>query len=242
MKRLLSTVLLVTCLLLAFWLTLPLLTLGSETETIDPWLVFDRFATLTGFTATVLMAFGLMVAWSNGWLASLQRSAYRFRGMDQETVATEIDSLLVLVGIARDGSLNPTEISVDLCKPKRVAAIYTPDSADEFRRLRGIWTARGIRMVEHREIAGADDFVGARRAAAELLAALTRQSGGARPGVGADITGTTKPIGIGAFVAAEEAGIASVYLLSSRDTRSGAPLSGTQRLVFLSRPNQPRDA
>ena len=238
MKRLGAAILICMSLGISLWLSLVSAT--NRTGELDGWLAFDRFATIAGFAVLALAAFGLLLAWWSGWLVYLRRRRYRFNGPDDETVATEIDALLLLIGPRREGTTNPAELTVDLCKPKRIAALYTHDSADEFKRLRGLWLDRGIRTVDDREIQGPDDFAGARRAAAALLTTLLTTCKDDHSKVAADITGTTKPIGIGAFVAAEEAGVATIYLLSNRDPKRGTPISGSERLVFLSKPNHPQ--
>jgi len=235
MKKFMYLFFVLVAFVLAYSLLFPFLKPSSDDG--YGWTIFDRFTTLVGFAATLLATYGIVLASSKNWREWLAQivSSSRYNGPDHEVVVAKMDSILLLIGNSRPGN-NPADITVRLCKPTRIAAICTRDSLPEFQRLRGEWLARGIRTVAFREVAGPDDFIGARRAATELLGILRENRQSAEETIAADVTGTTKPIGIGSFVAAEQNRIPTIYLRRDLNRVDGKPIAGSERLVFLTTP------
>lgn len=117
-------------------------------------------------------------------------------------------------------------------KPRFLALLATDETRDAADRLRSYAVARGIDQQPLMLLSDPDDPQEARRRSAELIDKL-RRAGATE--IAVDITGGKRPTSVGAFMAAEEAGVTSLYV--SAPFVNGAPDTSRAVIKSLSGPH-----
>jgi hypothetical protein len=196
----------------------------------DPalWELIDRISTLLGLATSVVA----IVVGSLAWVRRDRLRAW-LRGNRFPKVG----------GLARDDAhwtallftVSRAEVPawvMERARPTWVGFVGTAFSGDAMRSLEEKAQALGIRVVGSREVADADDPEAARTAVHALLAELKRNG---VSNVAVDVTGGKVPMSLGAFMAAEEARVDSLYVTVGYDEQH-QPKPETARVRCVSRP------
>ncbi len=197
---------------------------------LDPsvWEIVDRISTLLGLATSVAAIVAGILAW-----VSRDRLRAWLRGNRFPKVG----------GLARDDAhwtallftVSRAEVPafvIERARPTWVGFVGTAFSAGAVRSLEATAQALGIRVAGTRQVADADDPEEARTAVHALLADLRRYG---ISNVAVDVTGGKVPMSLGAFMAAEEARVDSLYVTVSYDEQR-QPQPQTARIRCVSRP------
>lgn len=196
---------------------------------VDAWKAFDRAATVLGFFGSLLVFYGLLVStvlniFKPGWWHRFLPRRNRFFDAENEKIVAHTDALVLLAGT----NVGLTKELVTKLKPKIVAIIGTGQT--DLLAAKATLDA-GIEVEEMLVVSSPNSATETKRRAEAVIARLKSRFGSAR--VVCDITGTTKPMTIGLFMAAEEAGVPSVYCSSERDAK-GKVIEGTEIMRYVS--------
>lgn len=124
-----------------------------------------------------------------------------------------------------------SRIVIEMTKPKIIGLIPTGGSQTSAEKIKSYAESKNIRVLEISEIADANNPAHAQKAAKRLLSFL-KDTDHAR--IAIDVTGGKTPMSIGAFMAAHEAGVTTIYLKSEFDKNLNKIKPGTARLVRIS--------
>ena len=122
---------------------------------------------------------------------------------------------------------------IDQLQPGAIALIATSQSQQAAGQVAEYAAARGIEIVNTQPLNSADDVAEVRTKACQLLGQLTEAYG---PNCAVDITGGKVPMSLGAFMAAEEYGVDTLYVSAQFDRQLKRVDSATARLLRLSNP------
>jgi len=117
------------------------------------------------------------------------------------------------------------------CKPSMIALIATSQSKSASEQLESIAAQLNIRVVSTHIIADADDPQQTRRAVAS---ALNEMGATTVKHLAVDVTGGKTPMSLGAFMAAEESGVDSMYISSHFDSALKKPDMATALIRRIS--------
>lgn len=193
------------------------------------WLFIDRWATLFGLAMGVTWFLGLILALFNR--ESLRQWFFRNRFPNVGTHLAEDthwDGMIFTVSRAE----LPLHVIRQL-RPEHIGLIASRESkanAEKIQASRFEWNPmlHGILVVEN-----PDDPANARDVTHRLRERM--QHAGAT-NCAVDITGGKLPMSVGAFMAAEEAGLSTLYLSSRYDPKLDKPDPQTTRIHCISRP------
>jgi len=181
------------------------------------WLILDQTGILAGDT---LMSLSIVVAIA-GWIKkdAIRRwfSLNRFPevGGSFDDDETDWDGLVFTVSQA-----DVPEWVMQRCKPEMIALIATQQSQHVAEKLEAISKELGIHVESTHIITDPDDPQQSRRAVSAALDAM-KKSGLKHLAV--DVTGGKTPMSLGAFMAAEEACVDTMYVSSSFDSTLKKP-------------------
>lgn len=193
------------------------------------WLYLDQFGILLGDITLAIAIPGSIIAFSKR--DAIRRWLWRNRFPkvgELDGVQKDWDGLLFTVS-------NPIlpEWVLSCVEPKTIALLATSHSLEAAQTVKAYAGERGIRVLPITLLSDPDDPDEARRRCKELLDAL-RAAGSQRPAV--DITGGKTPMSVGAFMAAEERGVTSIYVTSPVDDKGLNTVKA--RIRAISTPNQ----
>lgn len=122
---------------------------------------------------------------------------------------------------------------VDVLKPAYVGLIATDASREAAREIATLAKQRGLEVLSPVYLDNPDDPAEA-FAQTRLLLRRLRETGAER--IAVDITGGKTPMSLGAFMAAEELGVSSLYVTSNYDKALRRPDMRTAQIRCISRP------
>ncbi|MDX8402658.1 MAG: hypothetical protein R8K47_08510 [Mariprofundaceae bacterium] len=191
------------------------------------WLLLDQIGILA---SDVLMALSVVAAVA-GWLNRdeirrwLRRNAFPDVGGEFDARERRWDGLVFTV--SHEGV--PQWVMAKI-RPHAVAFICSNQSRDTAGRLADKAKSMGIRSLAMHEV-DEHDPDDALRAARSAIAALREAD---CEHIAIDVTGGKLPMSIGAFMAAEEAGVDTLYVASSFDSKLKRPDMSTARILRIS--------
>jgi hypothetical protein len=196
------------------------------------WLVLDRISMLLGYLCSLLFLFGLVdLARPAGWLRRTLARRLPFADPETEQIRASTQGFVLF---AHNAELCKTLL--DKIEPTHVALVYADKL--ELEKIKTMIRARAdpIAIVHESRTHSAEIAGVSKRAALLAVDALLHQLDAQE--IAVDITVGSKPITVGLFMAAEERGVASVYLAS--DWTGGVRSTDTkkQRLVYVSKGSQ----
>lgn len=195
----------------------------------DLWKNLDQLGTLVGHIAFLASVTGAVVGYRFRARLAAWLRRNRFPTVN-EPPPGEYPWKHVLFVVSRE---DVPRMAMERYRPESVAFLASAWSANDAQMLEERARALGIRVVGKGEIADADDPAEAKGAALRLLEALSESGDGP---VAADVTGGKTAMSIGAFMAAEERGVESIYMTSEYDRENKRIVPNTLRVVGLSRP------
>lgn len=191
------------------------------------WLLLDQMGILVG---DVLMVVSIVMA----FLGFVKRDAIRrwlrrnaFPEVGGEGIPRDRDSLIL--------TFSREELPrwvVHQLRPKWVGLVPSQDTRDAAERLAKNLEANGFRVRLH-TVDDPDD-PGLTQIAVRELIHKARAEGYTQSAV--DITGGKVPMSLGAFMAAEEAGVPTFYVTSRYDKEKRRVRPGSQRIINVSTP------
>ncbi|MEZ5537189.1 MAG: DUF1887 family CARF protein [Thiolinea sp.] len=122
---------------------------------------------------------------------------------------------------------------VDEYKPQAIALLATRQSYDNARVIADYAEEQGIKVLEPQLVDDPDDVNNCHQVAARLISEL-RLSGA--ESIALDLTGGKTTMSLGAFKAAEEAQIESLYVTVEYGRKLSQPDMSTARVIAISRP------
>lgn len=190
------------------------------------WLLIDRFATILGIITGLLSLSAVVWAW---WKKNDIKRWWRrnsFGRVGQEADASpQFDALLIPV--------SRPEIPcwlIDTQRPQRIALIATPQSKAASQQIETHARAANVEITASLTLPDADDTA-AFRDQASLLIQQLREAGSRH--IAVDSTGGKVPMSLGLFMAAEEAGVTTIYVSAEFDPALKRPLLESARLLTL---------
>lgn len=188
------------------------------------WTAIDRASMVVGLLLGLAAVVGLF---NLRWIrARFFGNSFRHVGGDPElsqlegivfTLSSQSDTALLTLEKARPGHVVPLS-------PK-------PELREDVRRVCERLGLKYHEMVDAVDVHSVDGWRNLTARALQLLAA----QGVPASQIGVDLTGGTKPMSLGAFMAAEEAKVRSVYVATDRGA-DGRLVPGTERPITVSRP------
>lgn len=121
--------------------------------------------------------------------------------------------------------------TIEATSPKVIGLLPTHDTSQIAEKIKHYAEERGIAVLETSIIDDPYNPAHCQKAAKHLLRLLQNTSA---KKIAVDVTGGTTPMSIGAFMAAHEAGVATIYLKSDYDGKSKKIKPGTTRLGHIS--------
>lgn len=190
------------------------------------WLLLDRVLMLVAVVAAVVA-----LAFWRKLIGKFRRLLIgnRFAGVGGELDGIRFDALIFTVS-----KVDLPIMAIDALKPKMVGLLHSNDTYDEAKAISEKCRKLGINTFT-KATENADDVAMAHRYALELLDDAKKNGASS---IAVDITGGKKPMSIGAFMAAEEGGVRSLYTTCDYDSKGGArvPRTGTEKIVVVSKP------
>lgn len=220
-------VLLTLGLLLLTWLAAPWLGGGANVSS-DYWLLLDRMSTLLGLLTTLLALTGLVVGlFRGGWLRRWLGRTNSFIDAESEEITANAAAVIM--------NYNPKNMelvrtAVAMLKPEVLVLIGTDrDELHEACRLLAGADLDVIALPPLENLhSSSETRLRARHGIRQLRERFQPKA------IVCDVTGGTKPMTLGLFMAAEEEGVATVYLATERDP-AGKPIKSTARLSYVSK-------
>ncbi|AVP97115.1 hypothetical protein C7S18_07880 [Ahniella affigens] len=214
------------------WMFAPALTGASAHASVDPWLLMDRVSTLLGLLTTVLAITGLVVGlFRGGWLWRFIRRTNSFIDAESEEITANASAVIM--------NYNPKNMelvrtAVSMLKPEVLVLLGT--SRDELHDACRTLAGENLDVIAMPALENVHSSSEARQRARHGIQQLRERF---QPrAIVCDVTGGTKPMTLGLFMAAEEEGIATVYLATERDP-AGKPIKSTARLSYVSKARSP---
>lgn len=118
-------------------------------------------------------------------------------------------------------------------KPAHVAFVATVQSLQNTQSLETDAVTLGLRVHGHIAIDDPDDPVATRQAVIQLIGRLRDAEAG---NIAVDLTGGKTTMSLGAFMAAEELGVQTIYVATDFDRSLSQPQMHTARVMRISRP------
>lgn len=214
------------------WLVAPMLTGAPSHADIDLWLLIDRISTLLGLLTTVLAITGLVVGlFRGGWLWRFIRRTNSFIDAESEEITANASAVIM--------NYNPKNMelvrtAVSMLKPEVLVLLGT--SRDELHDACRTLAEENLDVIAMPALENVHSSSEARQRARHGIQQLRERF---QPrAIVCDVTGGTKPMTLGLFMAAEEEGVATVYLATERDP-AGKPIKSTARLSYVSKARSP---
>ncbi|HWO99022.1 MAG TPA: DUF1887 family CARF protein [Methylococcus sp.] len=192
------------------------------------WHLIDQIGILLGLLMGVSWIVGLP-------LALLKREDIRrwFTRNRFPNVGAELENALRWDALAFTVSHKELPLWViGTLKPTHIGLIATEASRDTAREIDTYARQRGIDVLTA-HLADPDDPAEA-RAQTRLILTRLREAGAER--IAVDITGGKTPMSLGAFMAAEELGVSSLYVTSDYDAALRRPDMRTAKIHCISKP------
>lgn len=120
---------------------------------------------------------------------------------------------------------------MDQCKPSMIALIASEESGENARKIADIASKRSMKVMDIQHIIDPDDPQRSRRATAQAVQLMREQ--GAKH-IAVDVTGGKAPMSLGAFMAAEEHGVDTLYVSCDFDQALKKPNITTARIRRIS--------
>lgn len=207
----------------------PILGRPAAVDDVDAWEVFDRATMVIGYVVTTGAIYTAIVA-RRELFALLSRR----HQPDEGTLAARGDTEVLVMLYFQNSDLG--DIAINALQPKLVALLGS-DALDVGQYIDRLKTSHPLLLVEHEVVSDRNDFQEAKSKAAQLIARArlkAQYSGIDADKISCDITGTTKPMTIGIFMAAEEAGVSTLYVKAEYDSKR-KPIPGTHQIIFVRR-------
>lgn len=198
------------------------------------WLYLDHYGILLADIFTTLTVAMLIVGWLKRdrlrrWLT---RNRFPVVG-GEEPAERNWDGIVFTVS----RSETPTWV-IEQCRPAQVGLVVTRQSRDTADRIAARAGELGARVYGPLEISSPDDPAASRFAVGELLRRMAGQQPDAVLAV--DLTGGKVPMSLGAFMAAEERLVETIYVSSDYTPGLKGPDMRTARIVRVSEPRRRR--
>lgn len=197
------------------------------------WAAWDQFGIFWGNVFTVITLIGLI------WAGVKHKAVARFfRGLLRNNRFPDVGRRLDELASRWDGLLFTVSNAdvplwvIDQVRPRAVALLGTSESHEAMEIIAHYCKKHDIQVFHH-VISDKDDPAESRHAAAGLLAQLGKQG---LQRLATDITGGRTPMSVGAFMAAEEAGVASLFVGVEFDRKLRKPQVETAVLRCISKP------
>ena len=188
------------------------------------WIFIDRMLmTVALLAAPVAFIF-------RRWLGAALRRwlGHRYAGVGGEMDGASVDALIFTVSKA-----DLPIMSIKKLNPRMVGMLRSDDSKDDAREIGDYCRSKNIEVFE-RSIEHVDNVAAAKRYTLELVLEAKQRNAAS---LAVDITGAKKPMSIGAFMAAEEEGIKSIYTTCDyTNDRERKPKPNTAHIVIVSEP------
>lgn len=225
-------VLLTGGLLLLTWLASPWLLGNVTSQPVDYWLLLDRMSTLLGLLTTLLAITGLVVGlFRGGWLWRWLRRTNTFIDAESEEITANASAVIM--------NYNPKNVelvrtAVTMLKPEVLVLLGT--DRDELHEASRLLAHADLDVIAMPPLENLHSSSETRQRARHGIQQLRERF---QPkAIVCDVTGGTKPMTLGLFMAAEEEGVATVYLATERDP-AGKPIKSTARLSYVSKGRMP---
>ena len=189
------------------------------------WTMLDQGSILLGYFP--LLVASLAYLFRNRLRAWWHRPAFPAVGQPIREVRGRWDALVFTVS-----RVEVPKWVMESVRPRTVVLIGTTRSEEAVRELERAADRLGIRVVATPLLLAPDDPADARRRTAEAIGTL-RAEGSER--IAVDLTGGKTTMSLGAFIAAEEAGVASIYVTAEYDAE-GQPIEKSARILCIARP------
>jgi hypothetical protein len=195
----------------------------------NSWLVLDRISMLLGYVCSLMFLYGLVdLARPAGWLRRTFARRLPFAHPETEQIRASTRGFVLC---AHNAALCKTLL--DKIDPTQVALVYADEL--ELEKIKTMIRARAnpIAIVHESRTHSAEIAGVSKRAALLAVDALLNKLDAQE--IAVDITVGSKPITVGLFMAAEERGVASVYLASDWTDGVRSTDTNKQRLVYVSK-------
>jgi len=189
------------------------------------WLWLDQFGILVGDILMLLTIVTAVWAWLRWERIRAWLSARRFSGVGSAVETGRWDALVHLVSKAEVPCWLNTRLG-----PGAIALLATVQSRAVAEKIAADAKRDGMAVVGPQHIDDPDDPADSRRMVAVAIAKL-REKGFER--IAVDLTGGRKPMSLGAFMAAEEAGCDTIYVASEYDRKLKKPSLGSARICCI---------
>jgi hypothetical protein len=189
------------------------------------WLWLDQIGILVGDSLMLVTIFTAIWAWFRWDRIRLWFSTNYFSGVGSEVKKSRWDALVHLVS----NSEVPCWLNMQL-KPKAISLLATEQSRSVARIIADDAERLGISVLGVQYIDDPDDPADSRRMAAVVIDKL-RENDFDR--IAIDLTGGRKPMSLGAFMAAEEAGCDSIYVAAQYDNKLRKPSLASARICCI---------
>ena len=188
------------------------------------WLIMDQWGILLGLIGIL---YGVFTKIKIGKIrAGLTRNRFPHVG---ETVTECPRSKGLVFTIS---NMDVPQWVVQQCGAEQVGLVSTEQSRKAADQLKAIWSNEGKTVYGPVEIGDPDDPMQSRNEVAHLLRTMAL----AANEVAVDVTGGKVPMSLGAFMAAEEAGVRTFYVTTQYDPTLKKPNINTASLRLISRP------
>jgi hypothetical protein len=191
------------------------------------WLWLDRYGILLGdllMTLTMLAAMAGFIR-RNDLRRWLRRNHFGQVGTDLPP-EQHYDALLIPIS-----KPDVPNWLIDRLHPTRLVLFATPQSGEAARQVAEHARSKGIKDIAQITLDSADDTAAFRARAAQHIRHLMES--GTRD-IAVDTTGGKVPMSLGLFMAAEEAGLSSLYVSSEFDPQLKRPRLDSARIITLS--------
>ncbi len=195
------------------------------------WIYSDRFGIVVGDILMIFTIYGMFDSYYNSnsffrkWIGKFKRNTFPERLATTEH--TRWDGIIF--------TLSKEEVPrwvIQQAQPKIVGLLTTQQSQACAEALKNLAQQRQMRILEER-INNVDDPFEAKRKTHELIQELQQAHA---TDIAVDITGGKTPMSLGAFMAAEEAGVGSIYITS--DYKNNQADMSTAQIKTIIEPRQ----
>lgn len=196
------------------------------------WDFLDQWGILLGGFASLIaiVAFFLgMMAFFNWEKVRRYFTKNRFPNV-QDTGDDEVNWQGMLFTVSHEQT--PLWV-IDRCKPASISLLATQKSRAATEKIRAHAKQQGLTVLDPIYLENPDNPAEVKRETKHLLQRM--QAEGVHR-IAVDITGGKTPMSVGAFMAAEEALIATVYVSTTFDEKLKKPMMRTAKLTTLSDP------
>ena len=196
----------------------------------DIWFYLDRYGIIVGdvlMTITIVAAVVRFIRRESirGWLV---RNRFPDVGGELVVQTEPIDAIVFLVSKTEVPSWVMRKV-----KPAHVGFIATAQSLQNTQALEAEALTLGQRMHGHIEIDDPDNPATTRQAVMQIIRCMREAEA---KEIAVDLTGGKTPMSLGAFMAAEELGVQTIYVATDFDRSLNQPQMKTARVMRISRP------